>query len=72
MLSVLTSGTVALVFTISSTFSEVRPLRPLGIIGAVSDERKDRINKDFMNKEIRTLTFECLLNNAAMIKKEKD
>jgi len=27
---------------------------------------------DFMNKEVRTLNYECLLNTAAMLKKERD
>ena len=38
----------------------------------LSDERKDKINKDFMNREVRVLNFECLLNTAASLKKERD
>ena len=38
----------------------------------ISEDRKDKINKEFMAKEVRILTFECLLNTAAMLKKEKD
>lgn len=38
----------------------------------ISDERKDKINKDFINREIRVLNFESLLNTAASLKKERD
>jgi len=38
----------------------------------ISEERKDKINKDFMNKEVRVLNFDTLLNTAAMLKKERD
>lgn len=38
----------------------------------VSEERKDRINKDIFNKEVRILDFTVLLNTAAMLKKEKE
>ena len=38
----------------------------------VSDERKDKINKDINNKEIRILNFQVLLNTTASLKKEKE
>lgn len=57
--------------TTSSPSSEVRLPHPdLGV--PISDERKDRINKELLNKEVRVLDFTVLLNNAAMLKKEKE
>ena len=38
----------------------------------VSEERKDKINKDIFNKEVRILDFTVLLNTAAALKKEKE
>ena len=38
----------------------------------VSEERKDKINKDINNKEIRILNFQVLLNTTASLKKEKE
>jgi hypothetical protein len=38
----------------------------------VSEERKDKVNKDIFNKEVRILDFTVLLNTAASLKKEKE
>lgn len=38
----------------------------------ISEERKDRINKDINIKEIRILDFTVLLNTASTLKKERD
>ena len=37
----------------------------------ISEDRKDKINKDIANKEIRVLDFNVLVNHAAMLKKER-
>lgn len=37
----------------------------------VSDERKDKINKEIANKEIRILDQTVLINYAAALKKER-
>lgn len=46
------------------------PYRGIGI--PISDDRKDKINVDFIHKEIRVLNFESLLNTAASLKKERE
>jgi len=38
----------------------------------VSEERKDHINKEIAQKEIRVIDFTVLLNFMAQIKKERD
>ena len=38
----------------------------------VSEKRKDAINKDIANKEIRILDLPVLLNTAASLKREKE
>jgi hypothetical protein len=45
------------------------PYPDLGI--PVSEDRKDKVNKDIFNKEVRILDFTVLLNTAAALKKEK-
>jgi hypothetical protein len=66
-----TSATEASASTTSSPSFEVPlPHSDLGV--PISDERKDRINKELLNKEVRVLDFTVLLNNAAMLKKEKE
>lgn len=66
-----TSATEVSAFTTSSPSFEVPPTHSdLGV--PISDERKDRINKELLNKEVRVLDFTVLLNNAAMLKKEKE
>jgi hypothetical protein len=56
--------------TLSLLFEVPPPNSDLGV--PISDERKDRINKELLNKEVRVLDFTVLLNNAAMLKKEKE
>jgi hypothetical protein len=56
--------------TLSLLFEVPPPNLDLGV--PISDERKDRINKELLNKEVRVLDFTVLLNNAAMLKKEKE
>jgi hypothetical protein len=38
----------------------------------ISEERKDKINKEIANKEIRILDFTVLVNHAAALKKERE